>query len=134
MTKTDPTYRCGEHDVELEFQGLFGTEQFRRYRCPVDGTSYPESAIRGRFGFDPSAELDFRTEATGGTTALRNVFVGDKFIGRIEYVSRRVKAPSGSPSDTGFHTHWGWRPLGSRIRNLGNISEAAQRLYERNAA
>lgn len=125
-----PHYRCDDEDhpvpIDLDFQGWFGDEPFRRYTCSGCGASYPESHLKGRPVRDPSFVVvpGLTSSRQPSCNSRRTVFLNDKLVGEIEYVSSRRKAPAGSPSSTGYVTHWGWRPVGSRIRNLLSRYEA----------
>lgn len=52
------------------------------------------------------------------------IYRDDVPVGRLLYCANRVPAPLG---ETGFVTHWGWRPAG-RFRSLTTKREAIERL------
>lgn len=134
MNETHPTYICDDEDhgpIDLQFQGWFGNPAFRRYICPACGCSYPEDNLKGRLGRDPKVvDVGVRSERSPESSARRIVTLGGEVIGEIEYVSNRRAAPEGSNTSTGYVTHWGWRPVGTRLRNLRTRGEAEQLVYE----
>lgn len=59
----------------------------------------------------------------------RAVYHHGVYVGEVVYERRRRRAPAGSPSSTGYVTHYGWRPAkASKSSKLTSYADAVERL------